>query len=78
MDQEQQCPLCQRNNHCDSHSNTSCWCMDRVFPEEIFEKLSLKQMKQTCICPACIARMTEQLKSNSFRTLNKTVVRTQK
>lgn len=63
MNQEQECPLCQRNNHCASRSNTSCWCMDQVFPKEIFEKLSPEQMKQACICQTCIARMTEQLKS---------------
>lgn len=60
MRSNQQCPLCQKYNHCASVSKQPCWCMTEHFPKGIFEKLSREQIKKACICKKCLEKFRLQ------------------
>jgi len=51
--EENNCPLCGKNNHCGViKGQKDCWCMTVYFPEEIFQKVP--QDLRKCICQNCL------------------------
>lgn len=55
------CPICQSDNGCGvSHSQEFCWCMDKVFPEEVFQEVPEAERDKRCICQSCLARITKK------------------
>jgi len=51
---EKRCPLCGKENRCGAHTNSRCWCVDRVFPPELFQGLPATLKLKACVCPDCL------------------------
>ncbi|MEK4229232.1 cysteine-rich CWC family protein [Solibacillus sp. FSL H8-0538] len=57
------CPICEKDNQCfrNTESNaTSCWCMEREFPEGILEQLPTEAVGKQCICENCLDQYAKQ------------------
>ncbi|WP_328589289.1 cysteine-rich CWC family protein [Litchfieldia alkalitelluris] len=48
----EKCPICQNNNQCGNVARESqCWCINEIFPEDIFRMVS---DDRACICKKCL------------------------
>ncbi|MBF0264000.1 MAG: cob(I)yrinic acid a,c-diamide adenosyltransferase [Gammaproteobacteria bacterium] len=49
------CPLCQKKNHCQARNTAlSCWCHQKVIPEELIARVPEELKNKTCICQSCV------------------------
>ncbi len=56
------CPICGGANQCASAADLnakSCWCVNKNFPEGIFELVPEKLIRKTCICKNCLKKYKE-------------------
>ncbi|PCM44033.1 cysteine-rich CWC family protein [Marinobacter sp. ANT_B65] len=51
------CPLCNKPNHCGCLANSSkpCWCMDEeiTFPDSLLNQVVDAAKNKACICKPC-------------------------
>lgn len=54
QEDENICPICQKENHCDAQNAHQCWCMTISFPKELISQLPEELKGKRCICKNCI------------------------
>lgn len=56
-DQQDQCPLCGKDNHCAMAAGkdvAACWCVAEHFPPELLAAVPPEDRNRRCICKNCV------------------------
>ncbi|PIC64306.1 hypothetical protein CSV79_07495 [Sporosarcina sp. P13] len=57
------CPICRGANQCGNglpKEAGSCWCTDKVFPDEVFREIPEEELYKHCICESCLERIKKK------------------